>query len=110
MSLIMDSLGPSALELVVSGRLEKVDYQRLAEVVERKMADGGRVGLVIYLARFQGWTPGALWEDLKFDVDYRHPRPGVFSHLRCPRTQRGGASLASVAILKSRLTQRRRET
>ena len=39
---------------------------------EEKLREHGRVRVLFHLdPDFQGWTPGALWEDLKLDLKHR---------------------------------------
>jgi len=60
------------LELHVSGKIEKVDYDRFVPEVERLIKLHGKVRMLVLLADFHGWSMSALWEDIKFDV--RHFR------------------------------------
>lgn len=70
MALEITDLGEFAVELDVMGRLDQRDYERLNQEVERRLGDGRKIGLVVNVTRLRGWTPQALWEDLKFDAQH----------------------------------------
>ena len=60
------------LDMTVTGRLTKDDYENFVPEVERLIQEHGKVRVLFDMHGFHGWTPGALWEDLKFDA--RHFR------------------------------------
>ncbi|HVR84090.1 MAG TPA: STAS/SEC14 domain-containing protein [Planctomycetota bacterium] len=62
------------LDVRVSGRLGREDYHQFVPEFERLLALHGKVRILLQMVEFHGWTPGAFWEDLKFD--FRH-----FNHL-----------------------------
>ena len=68
MNILSDT--PPVLEIIATGRIEKADYEQLVPAIEALIEQRGRVRMLIELRDFEGWTAGALWEDLKFD--YRH--------------------------------------
>ena len=73
MGINISDLGSNALELVVHGKLEKRDYEAFVPRAEARMAQSGKIGLLIHVTELQGATPGALVEDLKFDAKhYNH--------------------------------------
>lgn len=59
---------PSLLEFSVHGTLEKNDYQRLVPLAENLIEQSGELAMVIHVSNLDGWTPSALWADLKFDA------------------------------------------
>ena len=67
-ALEIEQLSPSTLALHIHGKLEKEDYQRFVPLAEESIKSHGKVNLLIKISNFQGWSPAALWEDLKFDV------------------------------------------
>jgi hypothetical protein len=71
MSLQLDH-DPAAKVLTVqaSGKLEASDYETLAPRVEGLIRDEGKLDMLLVLRDFHGWTAGALWEDIKFDVKH----------------------------------------
>lgn len=62
--------GGKILEVRVSGKLSKEDYERFVPEVERLVADQGKVRILFEMHDFHGWEAGALWEDIKFDVKH----------------------------------------
>lgn len=55
------------LVVKLSGKLIKADYEHFVPEVERLIRQHGRARLLVEMHDFQGWTVGALWEDIKFD-------------------------------------------
>ena len=70
MALTINSLGPKALELKVEGVLRKDDYEQFVPLAERRIEENGAINLIVHVAEFGGFTPGALWKDLKFDAKH----------------------------------------
>src|SRR6516162_2108929 len=62
------------LVIRVSGRLAREDYRDFVPELERILREKGRIRVLLELVDFHGWKPGALLEDLKFDLSH-------FSHL-----------------------------
>lgn len=58
----------------VSGRLAREDYHKFVPEFERLLRDKGKIRVLLEMVDFHGWEPGALFEDLKFDLHH-------FSHL-----------------------------
>ena len=56
------------LTVEASGRLSEQDYEILVPRLEAEIRRRGRLRLLILLRDFEGWTPKALLEDLRFDV------------------------------------------
>ncbi len=54
----------------VSGKLNTADYEQFVPVIEQLLKAKGKIRVLFEIHDFQGWTAGALWEDLKFD--YQH--------------------------------------
>lgn len=59
---------PEFIEINVSDTLAKSDYDQL---VPRLATQRGRLRMLIRLSDFSGWTPSALWADLRFDPPIR---------------------------------------
>lgn len=70
MSVEVKTVGEAGIELNILGKLAAVDYRRLRELTDRQIERTGKVNLLLVIKDFAGWTPAALWEDLKFDVAY----------------------------------------
>jgi len=58
------------LEIHVTGKLGKSDYDNFLPRIETLMKAHGKVRMLLYLHEFHGWSVGALWEDLKFDAKH----------------------------------------
>lgn len=58
------------VEVHVTGKLTREMYGELVPVVERQIRDHGKLRMLLVLHDFHGWTAGALWEDVKFDVKH----------------------------------------
>jgi len=71
MSLELEKRDDGKILLVrVTGRLDKEDYQQFAPEVERLIQQHGRIRVLLQTHDFHGWTAGALWEDVKFDLKH----------------------------------------
>lgn len=63
-------LDGKTLEVHVSGKLTKEDYERLVPDVEERIRQHGKIRLMLVTHDFHGWQAGALWEDIKFDAKH----------------------------------------
>ncbi len=60
--------GGKVLEVLLSGKLVKEDYEQFGPAVERLVTTQGTIKMLVEIHNFHGWTAGALWEDIKFDA------------------------------------------
>lgn len=68
-SLQLRETGGGRLLLVrISGKLHRSDYEIFVPMVENMIEEHGKVRLLVELVDFEGWSAGALWEDVKFDL------------------------------------------
>lgn len=58
------------VEIHITGKLEKADYEHLVPEIEMLIEQTGKIRLLVILSEFDGWTAGALWEDVKFDAKH----------------------------------------
>ena len=58
--------GGRMLEVFLSGKLVKEDYEVFVPEVERLVKPHGKIRMLVVMHDFHGWTAGALWEDTKF--------------------------------------------
>ena len=58
--------GGKVLEVALTGKLVKADYEHFVPVVERLVKQQGKIRILLVMHDFHGWTAGALWEDTKF--------------------------------------------
>jgi SpoIIAA-like len=54
----------------LSGKLTREDYGQFVPEVERLIKEHGKISMLVRMHDFHGWTLGALWEDIKFDVKH----------------------------------------
>ena len=70
MTITIDALGTNALELTIHGTVRKADYELFRPHVEGRLEKHDKTNLLVHVAELSGFTPAALWEDLKFDVSH----------------------------------------
>jgi SpoIIAA-like len=58
------------LEVRVTGKLTKESYQKFVPAVEAQIREHGKLRILFVMQDFHGWTAGAVWEDLKFDLKH----------------------------------------
>jgi SpoIIAA-like len=58
--------GGKLLEVSLTAKLVKEDYETFVPVVERLVKQHGKIQMLVVMHDFHGWTAGALWEDTKF--------------------------------------------
>lgn len=58
------------VEVNVTGQLTKSDYDVFVPEMERLIEQHGRLRVLFNMIEFEGWTAGAMWEDLKFDTKH----------------------------------------
>lgn len=62
--------GGKVLLVKLTGKLAKQDYERFVPEVERLIKEHGKIRMLVQMHDFHGWTMGALWEDVKFDLKH----------------------------------------
>lgn len=62
--------GSNLLSIKITGKLEKADYEQFGTEVENLIRQHGKIRVLLEMADFHGWTAGALWEDIKFDMKH----------------------------------------
>lgn len=58
------------LILTLSGKLSADDYACFTAEVGRAVAQHGKIRFLVEMYDFHGWTLGAIWEDIKFDISH----------------------------------------
>ncbi len=58
------------LEIKLTGKLTKEDYTHFLPVVERLIKEHGKLRILVEMHDFHGWTAGALWQDINFDLKH----------------------------------------
>jgi hypothetical protein len=67
---LQETNGGKVLEVQMTGKLDKVDYEYFVPAVERLVKQHGKIRILVEMRDFHGWTAGALWEDIKFDAQH----------------------------------------
>jgi len=62
--------GGKVLEVQLGGKLASEDYEQLVPTVERLVNEHGTIRILVEMHDFHGWTPSALWQDIKFDAKH----------------------------------------
>lgn len=60
----------SIIEVEVSGKIHKADYDHFVPEFERLVKEHGKLHVLFIMKDFHGWDLGALWEDIKFDLHH----------------------------------------
>jgi hypothetical protein len=58
------------IEVRVTGKLTKDAYENFVPLVEGQIKQHGKLRILFVTQDFHGWTAGAMWEDLKFDLKH----------------------------------------
>lgn len=58
------------LEVHATGKLTTCDYLQLVPVFDRLNKQHPKLRILFELQDFHGWTDGALWEDIKFELKH----------------------------------------
>jgi hypothetical protein len=79
--------GGKVLAVHVSGKLAKADYEHFVPEFERLVRQHGELRVLFDMTGFHGWEAGALWEDIKFDINWAAP---LWAMIACLRLGRDG--------------------
>ena len=63
-------LPPGVIGFEVSGKLETKDYREVLLPALQRAAADGEVRIVIVIPKFEGFSAGALWQDLRMGVEH----------------------------------------
>jgi len=66
---LVEVAGGKILEIRVTGKLTKEDYEHFVPRTEELMKES-KVKILMSMHDFSGWDMGALWEDIKFDIKH----------------------------------------
>ncbi len=58
------------LEIHISGKIGRPDYDRFVPQIEQRIAENGKLRLLVVMEDFHGLDAGALWQDLKFEWNH----------------------------------------
>jgi len=65
-----EEAGGKVLVIKLTGKLTKEDYQRFVPEIERLIKEHGKMRMLVQMHDFHGWTAGAVWQDIKFDLKH----------------------------------------
>lgn len=60
----------NVVRVEASGKLTTEDYDRLIPSWEQTIARHGSMRLLLILQNFEGWEPGAAWDDFRFSTGH----------------------------------------
>ena len=64
------SVSQDVVHIEVSKKLTRADYDELIPSWKEMIAQEGALRMVFIMKDFEGWEPGAAWQDLQFDLEY----------------------------------------
>jgi hypothetical protein len=67
---LREEAGGKVLLIALSGKLTREDYEHFVPEVERLIGRQGKVRMLVKMHDFDGWSMGALWSDVKFDLKH----------------------------------------
>lgn len=70
MALTLEHEHDNVVRLTLKGQLQKSDFDRGQQQLEGEIGRLGTVRLLIMLNGFDGWDPGAPWNDLSFYMQH----------------------------------------
>jgi SpoIIAA-like len=62
--------GGKLINVHVSGKLEKADYEHFVPEFERLARQHGKLRVLFDMTGFHGWEASAAWEDFKFGMKH----------------------------------------
>lgn len=70
MAISINELSDGVVEVKLSGKLHKEDYDTFVPGIEEIIERAGKVRFLMIMEDFHGWDLGAVWEDTKFDIKH----------------------------------------
>ena len=67
---VMEKSAGKVLGIQVDGKLVHADYEKFVPMLEKIIEEHGKVRCYMELVNFHGFTPRAMWDDLKFDIKH----------------------------------------
>jgi len=58
------------VQVHVTGKLTREAYKEFVPILEEGIRRHGKLRVLFEMRDFHGWTAGALWDDLKFDLKH----------------------------------------
>lgn len=66
----LSSPSPHVLGFKMSGKLHDEDYKHFVPMVDKAIAEDGKIRLLAQFHDFHGWDMKALWDDIKFSTTH----------------------------------------
>ncbi len=60
----------NVVRVSVSQKLTSEDYELFVPEIEQLIKEHGKIRVLFEMRDFHGWTAGALWQDIKFDLKH----------------------------------------
>ena len=67
---IKEENGGKLVAVQVTGKLVKADYESCVPEFDRLIRQHGKLRLLFELSGFHGWEAGALWDEIKLDIEH----------------------------------------
>jgi SpoIIAA-like len=67
---LQEKAAGKVLDVRISGKLGKGDYQHFVPEVDRLIQQHGKIRVLLEMKDFHGWDAKALWEDIKFTAKH----------------------------------------
>ena len=67
---IEESAIGNIFEVHATGKLTKEAYEEFVPMTEARIKESGKIRVLFVMHDFHGWSAGAAWEDLKFDLKH----------------------------------------
>lgn len=62
------STSPPIAKVNVTGKLEREHFENYAGAIDALVEEHGKIRLLVQLIDFEGWSAGAMWDQIKFDA------------------------------------------
>jgi hypothetical protein len=60
------------LEFALHGKLSREDYEKFVPETEKMITEFGKIRILVTMHDFEGWDPGAMWADFKWNANHFH--------------------------------------
>jgi len=67
---IVITIAGKVMQVDATGKLTKEDYEQFVPATEKLIQEHGKIRVLFVMHDFHGWSAGALWEDIKFDLKH----------------------------------------
>ena len=66
----LDKSEGHVLGMKIGGRVTKEDYDQFIPAMEEAIEEYGKISVLVEIEHITGVDPGAMWEEIKFDVHH----------------------------------------